>query len=972
MNWIESIKEIQKAQENNQLVIFVGSGVSKNSSIPTWKELIEKISDKIGYDRCNLCKKAKEDCAKEKCIDKKAFTQDEFLRIPEYLFQNDGSENNIDYYSFIQETLKSDLGSNPIDEEIFKILPHHIITTNYDSLLENSTDVNSQLYTVVSQDKDLLSKSSERYIIKMHGDLNNPETIVLKESDYIDYEQEHPLISTFIRSLLINHTFLFLGYSLNDYNLNLIIGWINYFKKRHKVEQRPHNFLVSSDSPTKFEFSRLEDKNIYIVDLNSLPEDIEKDISIPESLSNPTGRKMFSYLKCITNQKLLQHYVPLGEILSEKYQVLKPYHKISHEDLLNIQNLGRPSFLGTELIFHEKEWFSNIKKLIEGNNHDVIDTFQRAGISAIHFWDDDSRVSVPSLKNTEDGLMLLYLDNRYNELYKQLKTCTDISQKIYYLRLLNEKPEIINKLLDEESEITQGKDFISVMLHKMRKRLVKLSLIDDQPELTKEIEHLFNTAPAKYRNSIIYLKSLFNSQSKNIQEMEKILGKLEKRYEYNSNTWHSGHAHFHIWEIQAYAYDYYFFIKENSLPFDSFSDPKNYLSYYLRALLCSCSPVKAQPTYDYFGFPTHKEPYPLADIEIDMFTKYCDSKSLLSWIRKYSVQKILIEDGVDVVSKYLNYLSGFPKFQSFFSFDQIYCFTIIICLIELDNTSKKKMLKSMVSLCENLAKSDSIIITHIFDTIYYMISHLIIEDANEEKEKLISVLVSKNIYPKIIERNRGKFSRVVNILSPFANENTKQNLINEINSIENVKEKSNIINLFYKLIPQKLYADFLSENISNLSASLVFELLTNKVISYSNAIEDVFINTIESEVDKRQKSPNMRTNPDWLKTSIEEFLILKLIGFNVDLCKLKPYIEYSDFLDFALNPQTFDYSKVDFTHYMWQNFVYSKQYKSFFKEHKKDLITETLKNCFDMGLETTEQQRIVYGLLLDEQELRDF
>ena len=138
--------------------------------------------------------------------------------------------------------------SNSIDDEIFNLLPHHIITTNYDSLLEDSANLNAQLYTVVSQDSDLLSKSNERYIIKMHGDLKVPNSIVLKESDYLDYEQKHTLISTFIRSLLVNHTFVFLGYSLNDYNLNLIIGWINYFRKFYGVAERPSNFLVSSFS----------------------------------------------------------------------------------------------------------------------------------------------------------------------------------------------------------------------------------------------------------------------------------------------------------------------------------------------------------------------------------------------------------------------------------------------------------------------------------------------------------------------------------------------------------------------------------------------------------------------------------------------------------------------------------------------------------------------------------------------------
>ena len=53
MDWIQAIKEIQKAQEKNQLVIFVGSGVSNNSGIPTWGDLIKVIADEIGYDKCN-------------------------------------------------------------------------------------------------------------------------------------------------------------------------------------------------------------------------------------------------------------------------------------------------------------------------------------------------------------------------------------------------------------------------------------------------------------------------------------------------------------------------------------------------------------------------------------------------------------------------------------------------------------------------------------------------------------------------------------------------------------------------------------------------------------------------------------------------------------------------------------------------------------------------------------------------------
>lgn len=224
MDWITAIKEIQKAQEDDRLVVFVGAGVSKNSGVPAWWDLIKKFADELGYSRCDTCKKRTADCPKADCKDQYEYTQDEFLRIPEYYYQQDTSENHADYFGLIQSTLHSDNGSNPIDDEIFSVFPRHIITTNYDSLLEKSQSVNSLLYAVVTQDSDLLAEASDRYIIKMHGGLEKADTIVLKESDYIKYEQEHPLICTFIKSLLVNHTFVFLGYSLNDNNLNLIIG----------------------------------------------------------------------------------------------------------------------------------------------------------------------------------------------------------------------------------------------------------------------------------------------------------------------------------------------------------------------------------------------------------------------------------------------------------------------------------------------------------------------------------------------------------------------------------------------------------------------------------------------------------------------------------------------------------------------------------------------------------------------------
>ena len=102
MEWRESIKEIRKARDEDRLVIFVGSGVSANSEVPTWGRLIKEIAKEIEYDKCGECKK---DCFdKEGCKDRYNFTQDEYLRIPEYFYKS--CKNKAAYYKFIKKYLR--------------------------------------------------------------------------------------------------------------------------------------------------------------------------------------------------------------------------------------------------------------------------------------------------------------------------------------------------------------------------------------------------------------------------------------------------------------------------------------------------------------------------------------------------------------------------------------------------------------------------------------------------------------------------------------------------------------------------------------------------------------------------------------------------------------------------------------------------------------------------------------------------
>ena len=101
-------------------------------------------------------------------------------------------------------------------------------------------------------------------------------------------------------------------------------------------------------------------------------------------------------------------------------------------------------------------------------------------------------------------------------------------------------------------------------------------------------------------------------------------------------------------------------------------------------------------------------------------------------------------------------------------------------------------------------------------------------------------------------------------------------------------------------------------------------------------------------------------------------MILKLLGFEIDLASLAPYTHYSEHLSFMVNPDAFNYSLVNTEDYMWQNLIYSPNYQPYFIAHKSEVLSDNLRKIFDLGLASKNQQKIVYGILLDQSELQHF
>lgn len=275
------IEQIQLASRQNRLVIFVGAGVSANSGVPLWSDLINSL-------KISLPDYVNEDT--------------DSLKIAQLYKELRGEK---EYLEKIKEILKyGKVSPNEIHKAIFELNPCHIITTNYDDLLEQSALAFNQQFYVVRKDDDIPCNRGEKMIIKMHGDFD-VGNIVLTENDYFDYSRQFPLIRSFVLSLFASRLVLFVGFSFNDINLKYILRNVSDILK----DKMQKSYLLVDYSPDSLTDEYYKKKGVCLVNLNEA-----------SSSNLDKGKVLLQQLKTI---RLYDPYV--GDIIGLAISFLEEY-----------------------------------------------------------------------------------------------------------------------------------------------------------------------------------------------------------------------------------------------------------------------------------------------------------------------------------------------------------------------------------------------------------------------------------------------------------------------------------------------------------------------------------------------------------------------------------------------------------------------------------------------------------------------
>lgn len=214
-------------------VVFVGSGMSQRYiGTPTWRGLLQdiaKVSGKplqyytshVGDSEIKIAELMGE------VLKEKIWTPEESDFLKKHQNSLTGPLSALKLYTanILEETQEMTTDPELLEEiEILKTCNKTIdlvVTTNYDNLME---EIFPDYKVYSSQDELLVSETAGvAEIYKIHGSLSDPNSLVLTETDYKDFNSRNEYLAAKLLTLFAEHPIIFIGYGMGDPDIGEIM-----------------------------------------------------------------------------------------------------------------------------------------------------------------------------------------------------------------------------------------------------------------------------------------------------------------------------------------------------------------------------------------------------------------------------------------------------------------------------------------------------------------------------------------------------------------------------------------------------------------------------------------------------------------------------------------------------------------------------------------------------------------------------
>jgi hypothetical protein len=220
-------------------VLFLGAGVSRNAENAhgvhprEWTEFLRHLGTQVP-DAARQAEVAQ-------CItDADLLTACELAR--KYLSPS----------TFKTEMIKEFSGKGyrhaQIHDDLSQVDSRLVMTTNFDKLYENRANQLQHNTVIVKNyyDKDVADvfRRRDRVVLKVHGTIDAPDLTIFTRSQYALARRDYGHFYQMLRGLFVTHTFVFLGTSMRDPDMQLLLE-----DHAYRFEgSRPHYIAMPENS----------------------------------------------------------------------------------------------------------------------------------------------------------------------------------------------------------------------------------------------------------------------------------------------------------------------------------------------------------------------------------------------------------------------------------------------------------------------------------------------------------------------------------------------------------------------------------------------------------------------------------------------------------------------------------------------------------------------------------------------------